>query len=586
MQSLLKIFSILAPSDIRQCFLLLLAMLVGAVLEAVGIGAIMPLLSVMGQPDFLAQHGKLAESLEYIGILTHEQLIIGAAGTLLIFYVFKNVYLVFLSKWQLQVAVQLQIEYAKNLFAIYLQKPYLFHMENNTATLIHKTYDGPFHIFINLFLTSLNLLVEILTVIAICATLFFVDVVVSAVVVVFLGGSVYGIIRIFRDKIRWQGEISNRCSSEMIQWVNQGLGGIKETKVLGKEPYFYAKYEQAYQEFGKVNKQYRFTLGIPRFAIETTVVAGLLLLIMGEIYAGQAPADILPLLGLLAMAAFRLMPSANRIISFWNSIKFQMPLLDELYAEMLLVRNNRMQGGSVLVFPHVPMPMPLECEITIEHLNFHYPELEKEVLQDVSFKIPKGSFVGIVGESGAGKTTFVDLFLGLLCPTGGGIFVDGLSINDNIRAWQANLSYVPQDIYLLDSSIRENIALGLAMEEIDDARIHEVLQMAELDTFIQTLPDGVDTVVGERGVKLSGGQRQRIGIARALYHRPKVLVLDEATSALDDATEKSITDTILKFKGKLTIIAVAHRLSTLVECDFKVCFENGQAKIVDDNDGK
>ena len=393
-----------------------------------------------------------------------------------------------------------QIEYAKNLFAIYLQKPYLFHMENNTATLIHKTYDGPFNIFINLFLTSLSLLVEIFAVIAICATLFLVDVTASVVVIVFLGGSVYGIIRFFRERIRWQGEVSNSRSAEMIQWVNQGLGAIKETKVLGKEPYFYAKYEQAYQEFGKVNQQYRLTLSIPRFAIETTVVAGLLLLIMGEIYAGQAPADILPLLGLLSMAAFRLMPAANRIISFWNSIKFYMPLLDELYEEMLLVRNNRMQGGAVLVFPHVPMPMPLECEITIEHLNFHYSEVEKEVLRDVSFKIPKGSFVGIIGASGAGKTTFVDLFLGLLRPTGGGIFVDGISINDNIRAWQANLAYVPQDIYLLDSSIRENIALGLAMEEIDDERIHEVLQMAELDTFIQTLPEGMYTMVGERGV--------------------------------------------------------------------------------------
>ena len=202
------------------------------------------------------------------------------------------------------------------------------------------------------------------------------------------------------------------------------------------------------------------------------------------------------------------------------------------------------------------------------------------MLSDVSFSIPKGSFIGIVGPSGAGKTTFVDILLGLFNPTRGMITVDGVDIRKELRAWQANIAYVPQSIYLIDASIRENVALGESPEEIDDARVEKALAMAELDAFVNAQPKSAYTMVGERGVKLSGGQRQRIGIARALYQNPTVLILDEATSALDTDTEKSITDTILKFKGKLTVIAIAHRVSTLTGCDFKVKFDNGSTEIL------
>ncbi len=583
MKSLFKIFAILTPADIRRCSILWIAMLFGAIMEAFGIGAIMPLLSVMGQPDFLEQHTTVMYKMMAVGVTTHEQLIISIAGILIVLYVFKNVYLVYLAKWQMHFAIQLQVEYAKRLFAIYLRKPYLYHLEHNTATLLHKTYDGPQFIFMSIFLTVLFFFTEILATVAICVFLFWVDMVVSVIVISCFGGIVYSILRFFRDRIRQQGEISNRCSSEMFQWVNQGIGAIKEIKILGKESYFYAMYDNAYQKFGNANEQSRLTVNMPRFVIECVVVVGLLLLIIGQIYSGRKPADIMPLLGILAMAAFRLMPSANRIVGYWNAIKFQMPILDELYEDMILVRESRMQGAPIPFLVEPIVPMLFEHELSIKHLRFHYPGVQQEVLRDVSLTIPKGSFVGIIGESGAGKTTFIDVFLGLLPPTGGQILADGVNIYEHLRSWQANLAYVPQDIYLLDSSIRENIALGVEAVEIDDEWINQVLQMAELDKFIHSLPEGINTVIGERGVKLSGGQRQRIGIARALYHRPKVLVLDEATSALDDATEKSITETILKFKGKLTIIAIAHRLSTLTECDFKICFTDGQALIQTDD---
>lgn len=218
-------------------------------------------------------------------------------------------------------------------------------------------------------------------------------------------------------------------------------------------------------------------------------------------------------------------------------------------------------------------------KICVSELCFSYPGIGKQVLNKISFTIPKGTFAGVIGPSGAGKTTFVDILLGLLHPTSGNISVDGKSIYDDIHAWQANLAYVPQSIYLIDGTIRENIALGTSEENIDDELIEKVLRMSELYSFVHELPEGLNTTVGERGVKLSGGQRQRIGIARALYCQPEVLILDEATSALDSETEKSITDTILKLKGKITIIAVAHRLTTLEQCDFKVKFEDAKVEL-------
>ena len=296
--------------------------------------------------------------------------------------------------------------------------------------------------------------------------------------------------------------------------------------------------------------------------------------------------SIVALLGVLALAAFRLMPSANRIIGFYNTIKFQMPYFHAIYPELHAIR-ERTDRGEATVFPGREAPLPFAQAVRVEHLAYAYPEtLDHPVLQDVSFEIPKGAFVGIIGPSGAGKTTFVDILLGLLTPTGGRITVDGADIAAHMHAWQENLAYVPQSIYLIDGTIAENVALGLPKEEIDEARVHEALRMAELSELVESLENGIETQIGERGVKLSGGQRQRIGIARALYHHPSVLILDEATSALDTETEKSITETILRFKGSITIVSIAHRLSTLEACDFKVRFEDGQAEILRPEKGK
>ena len=555
-------------------------MILGAILEAIGIGAILPLISIMGNPDFLTVYPKATKYAGIFGIMTHIQFIITATFLLLILYIIKNIYLAWQNKIQIDFAVQNQIYYSEELLTEYLQKPYLYHLNHNTATLLRNVNSGGVIVFSLIMVSMFTLLTEIITAVTIWLMLVMIDAFTAIIVAGFIGSLLYFIIKGFRKKITEQGKIQNEYSALYIKCINQSLGAIKETKVSCKEEFFLDAFRKAYFEYGKANGKFLFMNQLPRMLIETIIVCGLLLLIITKLMLGNQPEEIVPLLGVLALAAFRLMPSANRIVNLSNGIRFQMPLFNELYEDLLIIKNKgAKETETCLQKPE--SRMDFENVVSVEELSFAYPEIEKQVLNNISFSIPKGKFVGIVGPSGAGKTTFVDILLGLLAPSKGKISVDGKNIYDDIRTWQANLAYVPQSIYLIiDGTIRENIALGVDKKEINDALINKVLQMAELYDFVQELPAGIDTTVGERGVKLSGGQRQRIGIARALYYQPQVLVLDEATSALDNETEKSITDTILKLKGQITIIAVAHRLTTLAQCDFKVKFENGKAFII------
>ncbi|EFR41822.1 ABC transporter, ATP-binding protein [Selenomonas sp. oral taxon 137 str. F0430] len=579
MKQMLKIFSIFTPKELRYCAFLVIIMIFGAVLEAVGIGAILPLISLMGQPDFLLRHQDIAGYAGKLGIHTHTELIVGMAFLLVVLYGLKNIYLGWQLHLQMQFAFSNQIQFSKEIMANYLAKPYLFHLNHNTATLLRNVGGGGSAIFSNVLIPVLQLLTELVTIIVIWLMLVFMDPFTAIVVAGIMGGVIYALIRTFRRSVDEAGHVQNDYNARYIQAMNQGLGAIKETKVMRKEAFFLREFEWNYRKFGMANQRFLFLNQLPRMIIETLVVWALLLLIIGKIAIGNSPMDIVPLLGVLALAAFRLMPSANRIVNLSNGIKFQLPLFEELYRELLAIKSRKYHHRTLKLVENPP-PLPFSHEIRVEHLGFYYPGREEEILSDVSFSIPKGSFIGIVGPSGAGKTTFVDILLGLFNPTWGKITVDNVEIRRELRAWQANIAYVPQSVYLIDASVRENVALGESPEAIDDARVEKALAMAELDTFVNTQPKGVYTMVGERGVKLSGGQRQRIGIARALYQNPTVLILDEATSALDTDTEKSITDTILKFKGRLTIIAIAHRLSTLEDCDFKVQFENGKARIL------
>ena len=579
MQSLRKILRILPRRERKYIALLLVLMILGGGIEACGIGGILPLLAVIGNADFLTVHPQVAAVLAPLGVTTHKSLIIAAALALIAVYVIKECFLALETRYQTAFIAHMQSFFAHRLMEVYLAKPYIYHVNHNTAEILRDVGSGPSIVFSGIFIPLCQFFTESITAAIICLMLVCIDPAAACIVAVVLGSAVYFVIRIFRRRVSARGVVLAEAQTQYTKWLNQGLGAVKETKILHRERFFAQAYGDAYRTYARSQGTFTFLNLLPRLLIELVVVGALVTLIIVKAASGADPASIVSILGLLALAAFRLMPSANRIIGYYNNIKYQMPYFHAIYDELLTIRRAT-DAGQETIFPPVGAPLPFTHEVRVEHLSFSYPEApDKHILDDVSFTLPAGKFIGIVGPSGAGKTTFVDLFLGLLAPTGGRITVDGVDIAGCMQSWQENLAYVPQSIYLIDGSVLENVALGLPKDEIDEQRVIRALKMAELYDFVKEMSDGIHTPIGERGIKLSGGQRQRIGIARALYQEPTILVLDEATSALDNETEKSITDTILHLKGQITILSIAHRLSTLEGCDLKIRFEGGKATL-------
>jgi len=566
----------------RTCAFLIVLMFFGAVMEAVGIGALYPLITIIGTADFLTKHEKIKNIVSIMGVNTQSQFIILCSLALIAFYAFKNLFTLLQTRMQIRFSMNNQKDYTKRLYSYYLSKPYLYHVNTNSSVLVRNITSGGRIVFADILVSTLSIITELITVLIIWIMLLVVDWFIAIVVALLLGPLVYLILRYFRKRITKQGELQNKCVSDYTKWLYQGLGAIKETKVMQKEEYFTTEFNRSYSEYSDSSRDFMYIDKVPRVLVELTGIGGILLLVIIKIATGVDPQSIVPSLGVLALAAVRLMPSVNRIISLFNTIKFNMPLFNEIFPDLLIIKNKK-DMDEQHVAKNKETKMPFEKEISVEHLSFHYPDSKTDILRDISFSIPKGKFIGIIGPSGAGKTTFVDILLGLLPPTQGNIFVDGEDIYKNTSSWLYNIAYVPQTIYLIDGTIRENIALGIPNDEVDNDKIERVLKMSELYTFVNSMPEKEYTKAGERGVKLSGGQKQRIGIARALYNDPSVLILDEATSSLDNETEKSITSTILKLKGTLTIIAIAHRLSTLEDCDLKIKLENGMINNISRN---
>lgn len=564
-----KLGAILDRSEKKSVLVLLLLMMIGMVLETLGVGLVVPVLALITDPTMVSRYPAAQRLVVMAGNPSPMTLVAGAMGILVAAYAVKVAFLAFLAWKQAQLIFGLDAALSERLFRGYLLQPYTFHLQRNSAILI-RNVTGEIGQFTTGVSAACMLATESLVLVGIATLLLLAEPFGAIVVVVTMGLSGFVFYTLARRRILRWGEARQLHEGQRLQRLQQGLGGIKDVKVLGREREFVAEYAHHLGIATRIGRHLNLLQALPRLWLEFMAVAGIAVLVVAMLLQNKPAEALVPTLGLFAAAAFRLMPSVSRFLGGMQTLRFNLPVINTLYEEREFLR----AGAQDIAAGH----LEFEKAIEFHDVAFSYPDTDTPQIDRLSLSIDKGAVVGIIGGSGAGKSTLIDLLLGLLKPASGAILVDGVNIQADLRAWQSQIGYVPQSIYLTDDSIRRNVAFGLPAAKISDAQVRAALGAAQLMEFIATLPEGEQTIVGERGVRLSGGQRQRIGIARALYHNPELLVLDEASSALDNQTEQDVMQAVLSLRGRKTVVIVAHRLTTVATCD--VIFRLDRGRVV------
>ena len=561
------VWTILTGSERRKLCGILVLMLIGTVLDTFSIGLVVPLVGILTQKNYLEKFPSLND---FLGGPTEAQFIVGSMIFLLVVFIIKTVFQLWSIWIQRGYSNSITTRVGRKLFSIYLAQPYPYHLERNSATLIRNSQNTS-SLMSGIIDPVLTITSDVLVTTGIFALLIFLEPrgTISTIVVFALSAWLFR--RFTNRRIRRWGEALNFFKGRIIRQLQQGFGGVKDVKVLGREDFFVGQYSEHLVGNATVLRRFLFAQALPRFGLEILTIMGLGVLVVTMVGSGRELDSVLPVLGLFGAAAFRLLPAVNRLIASMQLITVNRVLVEDLYRDLALP----VPPSSEVVSRH-----ELATQIEISEVSFAYANAPKPALQGVSLVVKRGEAVGLVGPSGSGKSTLVDVLLGLLVPQSGEVSVDGRSIQESLRSWQNQVGYVPQAIFLIDDSLRNNVAFAIHESQIDDQAVRAAICSAQLDEFVATLPNGLDTVVGERGVRLSGGQRQRIGIARALYHNPSVLVLDEATSSLDTETEHGVMQAVQALQGNKTVIIVAHRLSTVEYCDRLYRLED--SRIVDE----
>jgi len=552
MHTIKKISSLLSKREKSKIAYLTILMVIGGFLELLGVAGIFPLISAITE-------GKVSD----INNIT--MLSLG----LLCVYVIKNLFLMYMYSQVYKFVYDGRSKLATRLLEQYMKEDYEFHLGRNMAVIqraVRSDVDGFYH----LVRCLLQLMSELIICVVLAALLFVSDFWMALFLVVLLGLCVSTVVVISRKKAKKLGADDMVAGSKMNQWLMQGIGGIKEIKLLSREDYFVNSFKEYSDKSSDNQRKQQVLIQLPRLLTETVSIGAVLLWLVIAAAYGMDLLSIVPTLAVFAVAAFRLLPSVGKINGLLADYNFYRPRVDFIYEDMHGVQEitecNK-SDDKIISFNE---------SIELSDVSFAYAGTDKYILDKVSLSIARGESVGVVGPSGAGKTTLVDVIMGLLKICAGDIKVDGVSVFEGLSSWQRLIGYVPQNIYLSDDSIRHNIAFGIPDEEIDDDRISECIKEARLLDLVSELSEGVETVIGDRGIRLSGGQRQRIAIARALYFSPEVLVLDEATSSLDNDTEAAVMEAIEALHGKVTMIVVAHRLSTIEKCDKVYRVEDGK----------
>jgi ABC-type multidrug transport system fused ATPase/permease subunit len=547
------LWDVLQSSERRSLVGVFALILIGTALETFSIGMMIPVLSVIASDD-----QKI--SLPFLTIdpsLDKSQLILLAVGLMFAVYVFKNVFLAGSTWIQRGFLTRVTSRVAARMLETYIRQPYAFHLRKNSSTLIRNTQDASILVAGGVE-PMLTILTEGLIAFALFTVLVVVEPVGTLCVIGLLLFATFIFQRFFDQKLQRWGTLRQIQKGSIIQTIQQGLGAVKDVQVLGREEWFVNEHRERQTLDANLLRRINTVQAIPRLWLEVMAMAGLAGLVAIMLATGKDIDKIIPTVGLFAVTSFKVLPSINKMVSSKQTLKVSRSTIETIHHDLdLPIAVNSPNRNVDFQFENV----------VVDHLDFKYEQSENLVLSNINVRILSGEAVGFVGQSGSGKSTLIDIVLGLLEPQNGSVLINGQTIESVKRSWQQQIGYIPQTIFLMDDSLRRNVAIGIADTEIDEVAISEALKSAQLEEFIGSLPEGLDTVVGERGVRLSGGQRQRIGIARALYHRPSVLVLDEATSSLDTETEHGVMQAVQALQGDKTVIIVAHRLSTVEYCD-------------------
>ncbi len=569
--------AILTPHERRRGALVLCLVTLMAILEMVGIASVMPFLGVLGRPEVIETNAILNWAYTRLGFASIDAFVmalgIGAFGLILGSAIFRTL----VNFWMNRFVEMRRHSIGERLLETYLRQPYAFFLNRHSGDMA-KNVLSEVDQFVGQFLRPAVMLVANSVLAVGIVGLLVAANPLLAVIVAIMFGAIYALIYLtIRRRLLRIGQQQVRANRARFTTAGECLSGIKDVKLLGREHAYVSRYRYPSLIFSKNAATSATLTQVPRFLVEAVAVGGIMLLSLVLIATGggvrsDAFGELLPVLGLYAFGALRLLPAAQSIYLGIAQTRAGTATLNTVYSD--LCDRDRLEPMQAIP----PEPLRPKQRIILDGVHYRYPNAPVDSLADITVSIPVGSSVGIVGTTGAGKTTLVDVLLGLLRPSAGAIVVDGQAVDDQqLRAWQRALGYVPQDIFLTDATITENIAFGVSAEQIDHAQVTRCAQMAQVHEFIlRELPEGYDTEVGERGVRLSGGQRQRLGIARALYHDPDVLVFDEATSALDTVTERAVMQAIDELHGAKTIVLIAHRLSTVARCDQIVLLDHGR----------
>ena len=563
----------------QKMILLVFLMLIGAVLETLGVSMILPVMNVVIETNAVQNHRYLQVICDifHIGYDDTRTLMIFVMTGLIVIFAVKNIFLFFQQKVQLKFVYTNQFATSRRMMINFMERPYEYYLNADTSV-IQRSITSDVNNMYGLILSLLQLVSEGIVFVCLVAVSLVTDVVMSITVAVLLVAALLIIKCVLKPIMRKAGEENQDYYSGLYKWIDQSVMGIKEIKIANKENYFINEYAKCGAGYVNAVQRYNLYNATPRLLIETVAIAGMILYVMISLLQGANVEEIMPQIGLLAVAAMRLIPCANRINNHLTSISYFEPFFmgvsDNLQQE---IRDENIDYDEASYQKKIEVEkLTIKEKIELRDIVYKYPNTEVLIFDHADMEIPIGKSVGIVGTSGAGKTTVVDILLGLLRLQSGEILADGVEVRDHYQSWLKNIGYIPQTIFMIDSTIRKNVAFGYADEDIDDEKVWRALKEAQLDEFVRGLPEGLDTGIGERGIRLSGGQRQRIGIARALFEDPEVLVLDEATSALDNETEAAIMDSINRLHGRKTLIIIAHRLQTIEKCDMVYRVENGK----------